>query len=158
MNQTIQFRQSPVDRHVVPRGGRTSTATPPVSPNTSTRMPRRHPKHQPTSFPSPALSLLSVSSSASSAVSQRLGPSFPRRLRPSQTAKSFARASSTSTSPPLPLLRAGKAALPSSELSSSPEFCRAHRQRGQASLLHHFFQFLFLELPLDSLMLGVNLN
>jgi len=35
---------------------------------------------------------------------------------------------------------------------------RGHRWRGQASLLHHFSPFLFLALPLDSLMLGVNLN
>ena len=36
--------------------------------------------------------------------------------------------------------------------------CRGHRRCGQTSLLHHSFRFLFLELPLDSLMLGVNLN
>jgi hypothetical protein len=40
-------------------------------------------------------------------------------------------------------------------VSSSPEFRRAHRLRGQASLLHRFFPFLFLEIPLE--LLGVNL-
>jgi hypothetical protein len=35
---------------------------------------------------------------------------------------------------------------------------RGHRRRGQTSLLHNSFSFLFLELPLDSLMLGVDLN
>jgi len=98
-----------------PRGGCTSTATPPVSPNVSTWTPRRHPEHQPASFPSPALSLLSASSSASSAANQPLRSSSPPRLRPSQPAKSFARASSTMASPPWPLLSAGKVALPSSE-------------------------------------------
>jgi len=35
---------------------------------------------------------------------------------------------------------------------------RDHRRHGQTSLLYHSFSFLFLELPLDSLMLGVKLN
>jgi len=63
----------------------------------------------------PQRSLLSASSLASSAANQQLRPSSPPRLRPSQPAKSFARTSSTLTSPPWPLSGAGKAALPSSE-------------------------------------------
>jgi len=35
---------------------------------------------------------------------------------------------------------------------------RGHQRRDQTSLLHHSFSFLFLELPLDPLMLSMNLN
>jgi len=92
-----------------------STATPPVSPDAFTWTPRRHPEPRPSSFRLPsALSLLHFAS-VSSAAERPLRPSFPRRLRPSQPAKSFTRASSTSASPPWSLSSTGKAALPSSE-------------------------------------------
>ena len=111
------------------------------------------------SFPG-ALSLLHFAS-ASSAANRQLRPGVPRRFRLSQPAKSFARASSTSASPLWPLSSAGKAALPSSELFSlaalaavSPELTGDVARPPCSTISSHFF----LELPLDPLMLGMNLN
>jgi hypothetical protein len=100
---------------VWPDVSHTSIATPPISPDASSWPPRRTPSAGSAHFPFLPSPSRSLSSSASSAVGQRHRLSSPPHLRPSQPAKSFAKASSTSMSPSLPQSSTDKVALPSSE-------------------------------------------